>query len=144
MTSPPTKHASQDRTGSDDGLSIAEVAERTGLSQDTLRYYEKAGLIEPVDRSPGGQRRYATDDLDWLTFLLRLRATGMPIATMQHFAELRRAGNTSVSDRLDLLTAHRDAVERHISVLREHLQALDAKLTYYQNLLDEQAGTEQS
>ncbi len=55
------------------GLPIAEVARRTGLSKDTLRYYEKAGLIEAVKRSSGGQRRYAANDLDWLTFLLRLR-----------------------------------------------------------------------
>jgi hypothetical protein len=72
------------------GLPIAEVVERTGLSRDTLRYYEKAGLIDAVDRSSGGQRRYASADLAWLEFLLRLRATGMSIADMQRFAELRR------------------------------------------------------
>lgn len=125
-------------------MPIAEVAERTGLSKDTLRYYEKAGLIEAVDRSAGGQRRYATGDLDWLAFLLRLRATGMSIADMQHFAELRRAGAASVADRLDLLTAHRDSVERHITALQEHLQTLDAKLTYYKDLLDKQDREEES
>jgi len=68
------------------GLAIAEVVERTGLSRDTLRYYEKAGLIDAVDRSRGGQRRYVSGDLAWLEFLLRLRATGMSIADMQRFA----------------------------------------------------------
>jgi DNA-binding transcriptional MerR regulator len=88
------------------GLPIAEVAQRTGLSKDTLRYYEKAGLVEAVERSSGGQRRYATADLDWLAFLLRLRATGMPIADMQRFAELRKQGDASIAERLALLSRH--------------------------------------
>lgn len=125
------------------GLPIAEVAERTGLSRDTLRYYEKAGLIEAVDRSSGGQRRYAATDLDWLAFLLRLRATGMSITDMQQFAELRRAGETSMRDRLGLLTRHGDDVERHIAALQGHLEALHTKIDHYQRLLDEQPGTEQ-
>lgn len=73
-------------------LPIAAVAQRTGLSAHTLRYYEKAGLVESVGRNAGGQRRYAAADLEWLMFLLRLRTTGMSIADMQRFAELRRAG----------------------------------------------------
>lgn len=70
-------------------LSIAEVAERSGLSVHTLRYYERAGLIAPVPRAPGGQRRYAAADLEWIGFLLRLRETRMPIGQMQAFARLR-------------------------------------------------------
>jgi len=88
-------------------LPIAEVVERTGLSRDTLRYYEKAGLIDAVDRSSGGQRRYASADLAWLEFLLRLRATGMAIADMQRFAELRGGGGRTIADRLTLLRQHR-------------------------------------
>jgi DNA-binding transcriptional MerR regulator len=127
----------------DPGLPIAEVAQRTGLSKDTLRYYEKAGLIQSVGRSSGGQRRYATTDLDWLAFLMRLRATGMSIADMQCFAELRRKGSTSVTGRLDLLTSHRDAVQRHIADLQGDLQVLDTKIAHYQDLLDEQTGSDQ-
>lgn len=73
-------------------LTIAEVARRTGLTADTLRYYERIGLIAAVPRAPGGQRRYASADLDWLAFLLRLRETGMPIQGMQAFARLRSQG----------------------------------------------------
>lgn len=127
----------------DQGLPIAEVARRTGLSKDTLRYYEKAHLIEAVERSTGGQRRYAITDLDWLAFLLRLRATGMSISEMQRFAELRRAGISSVADRLDLLTAHRDDVQRHIADLRRHLLALETKIAHYQGLLDQQVAKDQ-
>jgi DNA-binding transcriptional MerR regulator len=119
------------------------VAQLTGLSKDTLRYYEKAGLIEAVGRSSGGQRRYAASDLDWLAFLLRLRATGMPIADMRRFAELRRAGDAGVPDRLELLTRHRDDVEGHIASLQGHLIALEAKINHYQRLLGQQPETSQ-
>jgi DNA-binding transcriptional MerR regulator len=144
MTSHAANPVDPDRKGvPDPGLPISEVAQRTGLSKDTLRYYEKAGLIEAVDRSSSGQRRYATTDLDWLAFLMRLRATGMSIGDMQRFAELRRKGSSSANDRLDLLTAHRDAVQRHIADLHGDLQILDTKIAHHQDLLDEQTGTDQ-
>jgi DNA-binding transcriptional MerR regulator len=123
-------------------LSIAEVSERTGLSSDTLRYYEKAGLIDAVRRSTGGQRRYAAADLDWIAFLLRLRDTGMSIANMQRFAELRRGGNAGIGDRLALLAEHRAGVERQIRLLRANLRVLDQKIDHYRDLLRERSETE--
>ena len=81
------------------GLNIEAVARRTGLSAHTLRYYERIGLIAPVARAAGGQRRYAASDLDWIGFLQRLRETRMPIGQMLVFAELRSAGNTTVPAR---------------------------------------------
>jgi len=144
MTSPVANPAETDpKEVSDPGLPIAEVAQQTGLSRDTLRYYEKAGLIEAVNRSSAGQRRYATTDLDWLAFLMRLRATGMSIADMQRFADLRRQGSSSVTDRLDLFTGHRDAVQRRVADLQGDLRVLDTKMVHYQGLLDEQTGTDQ-
>ncbi len=131
------------RGGTTAELSIAEVAERTGLSRDTLRYYEKAGLINAIDRSSGGRRRYAAGDLAWLQFLLRLRATGMSIADMQRFAELRRGGDDTIADRLELLQTHRIGFERHVADLQNHLVALAHKINHYQSLLDEQAGRTQ-
>lgn len=74
-------------------FTIAEVSERTGLSPDTLRYYEKAGLIEQVGRTSGNHRCYAAADLDWLAFLLRLRETGMrspTCSTLRSYAVLGR------------------------------------------------------
>ena len=77
-------------------LTIDEVARRTGLTAHTLRYYERIGLIAPVPRASGGQRRYATADLDWIEFLLRLRDTRMPVAQMLVFARLRAEGDATV------------------------------------------------
>src|SRR5437764_330533 len=118
MTSPTSGNAlAQAR---EPALTIARVAERTGLSVDTLRYYEKAGLIEQVGRTTGNQRRYRAADLTWLEFLLRLRETGMSIAGMQRFAALRAAGDGTVADRLAMLREHRRDLERRMRRLRRN------------------------
>ncbi|MFT3714771.1 MAG: MerR family transcriptional regulator [Gordonia sp. (in: high G+C Gram-positive bacteria)] len=75
-----------------DGLSIADVAAATGATAHTLRYYERAGLIQPIGRTSANRRRYSPSDVAWVEFLLRLRATGMPIARMQQYAALRAQG----------------------------------------------------
>lgn len=116
-------------------LTITEVAERTGLSPDTLRYYEKAGLISPVGRSAGGQRRYAADDLAWIELLLRLRDTSMSIADMQQFNKLRLRGDSTVPDRLRLLREHRARLTERISQLQASASALDDKISHYEKLL---------
>lgn len=118
-------------------LTIAQVAERTGLSHDTLRYYEKAGLIERVGRTTGNQRRYDAADLAWLEFLLRLRETGMPIAEMQRFATLRARGDATVPDRLAMLREHRAGLEDRIRALRRNAATLDDKIDHYERLLDQ-------
>jgi DNA-binding transcriptional MerR regulator len=117
-------------------LTIAEVAVRTGLSPDTLRYYEKASLISPVGRSAGGQRRYASGDLAWIDFLLRLRDTGMSIADMQLFAELRLGGAATVPERLELLRRHRLALAERIGKLQVNDAALEDKIHHYEKLLE--------
>jgi DNA-binding transcriptional MerR regulator len=118
-------------------LTIAQVVERTGLSHDTLRYYEKAGLIERVGRTTGNQRRYEAADLAWLEFLIRLRETGMSIADMQRFAELRARGDITVADRLGMLREHRADLADRIRALRRNAAALDDKIDHYERLLDQ-------
>ncbi|WP_329370228.1 MerR family transcriptional regulator [Streptomyces sp. NBC_01483] len=118
-------------------LTIAQVVERTGLSHDTLRYYEKAGLIERVGRTTGNQRRYEAADLAWLEFLIRLRETGMSIADMQRFAELRTRGDITVADRLGMLREHRAYLADRIRALRRNAAALDNKIDHYERLLDQ-------
>ncbi|GAA5009816.1 MerR family transcriptional regulator [Streptomyces siamensis] len=127
--------------GQEPTLTIAEVVERTGLSHDTLRYYEKAGLIKRVGRTSGNQRRYAAADLAWLDFLIRLRGTGMSIADMQRFAELRSRGGTTVPDRLVMLRAHRADLADRMRALSRNAAALDDKIDHYERLL-EQPGTD--
>ena len=82
----------------------------------------------------GGQRRYSADDLAWLAFLQRLRATGMPIRDMQRFVELRRQGDATIAARRALLEAHRDEVLERIAELQRDLATVTDKITHYQNL----------
>lgn len=75
-----------------DKLTIQEAAQATGLTTHTLRYYERIGLIHPIDREENTRRRYSTDDIGWIDFLTKLRATGMSIKDMQKYAKLQRQG----------------------------------------------------
>ena len=112
-------------------LTIDEVARRTGLTAHTLRYYERIGLIAPVPRAPGGQRRYAAADLDWIEFLLRLRDTRMPVAQMLVFARLRAEGDATVSQRRALLEAHLAEVNASLHAMQQAAAVLDTKITLY-------------
>jgi len=112
-------------------LTIREVAEATGLSAHALRYYERAGLLQPITRSEGGQRRYTQSDVDRVLFLIRLRLTGMPIHQVRRYAELTREGPATIDARREMLEAHRLAVCAQIAALEQNLQAVDYKIDLY-------------
>jgi len=114
-------------------LTIQQVAEATGLTTHTLRYYERAGLLEGVGRNGGGHRRYTERDIDVLTFLQRLRMTGMPIHMVRHYAELARAGSDTIDERRQLLEDHRQAVLDEIALLQSNLAVLDYKIDLYKS-----------
>ncbi|CAB3755405.1 MerR family transcriptional regulator [Burkholderia puraquae] len=113
-------------------LTIGQVAEMTGLSTHTLRYYEQAGLLRAISRTAAGHRLYAPADLDWLAFVMRLKATGMPIAQMQAFAALRAQGESTFGARRSLLVTHRDAVRAHIAELQASLDVISDKIVNYE------------
>ena len=113
--------------------SIAEAAQRLGLSTDTLRYYERDGLlVETPGRAPSGHRRYTEDDLGWIVLITRLRATGMPIRRVRAYAELCRQGQGNELARLDLLYQHRDQVLAQLAEVTKHLEAINGKITAYE------------
>src|ERR1700761_8728054 len=120
-------------------LTIGQVAATIGVSTHTLRYYEQAGLIRPVGRTQAGHRLYAPADLDWLLFVMRLKATGMPIAGMQAFATLRAQGQPTIGMRRDLLVAHRDAVLARIAELQSNLGVIVDKIAYYEKAAQQSA-----
>lgn len=119
------------------GLPIAQAAETLGLTSDTLRYYEKDGLLlRPVPRSTSGHRRYQEADLRWITLVTRLRSTGMPIRDVRAYAELVREGDGNEVQRLELLQAHRDVVLQQLAEVTSHLGAIDHKIGIYEDALD--------
>jgi DNA-binding transcriptional MerR regulator len=113
----------------------AEVVEETGFTLDTLRYYEKIGLLERVERNAAGQRRFTQDDIGWLGTIRCLRDTGMPIAQMLRFAELVRAGDHTIPDRIKLLEEHDRRVEGQIDNLIERKRYVSNKISYYRSVL---------
>ena len=116
---------------------IAEAADLTGLTPDTLRYYERDGLmLRPVGRSATGHRRYTDVDLGWIGLLNCLRGTGMPIRDVRRYAELVRQGEGTEQARLDLLEAHRTHVLAELAEVQEHLGAIDRKIGIYSATLD--------
>jgi DNA-binding transcriptional MerR regulator len=112
-------------------LTISEAAESAGVTAHTLRYYERAGLLDPVGRAGSGHRRYAEEDLTRIVFITRLRSTGMPIREIRRYFELVREGPETESDRLALLQAHRDRVLAQLEEYAHHLQAIDFKIDLY-------------
>ncbi|MER5882409.1 MerR family transcriptional regulator [Streptomyces sp. NPDC001941] len=119
------------RPAGQDRYTIGEVAAWTGLSAHTLRWYERIGLMPHVDRSHTGQRRFTNRDLDWLTFVGKLRLTGMPVAGMVRYAELVREGEHTFGQRQELLEDTRRDVLTRIAELRDTLAVLDHKIGFY-------------
>lgn len=117
---------------------IQQVAEMTGLSVHTLRYYERIGLLTPVERAANGHRRYSDDTIRQIEFLNKLRATGMPIREMQRYAELAREGDITIPARYALLKAHHTDVLQQLQLLGEYLKIIEYKVALYQRLQEEQ------
>jgi DNA-binding transcriptional MerR regulator len=122
----------------DDKLTIQQVAEATGLSVYTLRYYERIGLIHQINRAENTHRRYTADDIGWIDFLNKLRATGMSIQQMRDYAELQRQGDSSLPQRLQMLKDHQCKVEARMAELQEHLKFIHYKVGIYEAIVNEQ------
>jgi DNA-binding transcriptional MerR regulator len=118
-------------------LTIQEVSEATGLSAHTLRYYERIGLIHPIEREENTRRLYTEEDLGWIDFLLKLRATGMSIRDMQKYAELQRQGDVTLPDRVEMLKSLQSKVEARMNELNEHLNLICYKIEIYQQIVRE-------
>jgi DNA-binding transcriptional MerR regulator len=115
-------------------FTIKQVAEATGLSIHTLRYYEKVGLLAPIQRASNGHRQYSAEDIVWLEFLVRLRETGMPIQKVLAFADLVRQQPYLIKQRRVLLEEHRDRLKQHLEELTHHLQVINLKIDHYKHL----------
>ena len=116
----------------DASLSASEAAAALGVPAETLRYWERAGLLAPVGRDGGYRRRYRAGDLGFLDVIRCLRLTGMPVRGVRAFSDLARLGPATTGDRLDLLREHRAAVVAAIDEQRRALSVIDAKITAYE------------
>lgn len=119
-------------------LTIGQVAQRTGLSVHTLRFYEREGVLlaEPVRRGAGSRRRYTEADVEWLHLCVILRASGMPLPAIREYTELVRAGAGTEPGRLALLREHEHRVRGQITQLTRALDLIRHKVAVYEDVLD--------
>lgn len=115
-------------------MKISEVAARSGLSIDTLRFYEKIGLIDPPPRDDAGRRDYPEDVLGWIGFLDQLNATGMKQADRIRYARLRAEGAETYGERRAMLEAHREVIAAQLAALSETMALMDRKVALYRRL----------
>lgn len=110
---------------------IQQVANETGLTAYTLRYYEDIGLLDPVHRNKNGHRRYIGADISRIILLKRLRKTGMSLDDMKYFIDLYHQGHETTGERRELLESHREVVQAQIDELYEIREFIDYKIGLY-------------
>jgi DNA-binding transcriptional MerR regulator len=123
-------HRLADTSDIEEQMTIAQVADLLDVSAHTLRYYERAGIVE-VDRDSVGHRVYSAETVRRLVFATRMRLSGMAMRDLQHYIELVDAGDATVPARLDLLLEHRDTIRRQIRGLTLSLAATEYKIATY-------------
>ena len=125
---------------------IQEVSKRTGLTTHTLRYYEKEGLINGVERSQGGFRQYSDEDMEALGLICCLKNTGMSLQEIARFVSLTRQGEHTLKERVELLREHRERVIQRMAEMQCHLDKVTWKLNFFSDKLRayeaRQGGTE--
>jgi DNA-binding transcriptional MerR regulator len=117
------------------GYTIGEIAETTGLSIHTLRYYEKEGIMPSVKRNNSGIRIYEKTDLEVLQFIRCLKETGMPVIDIKKFVNLLVQGDHTIEKRIDLLQKQKENVQSQVNQLMSYIQMLDEKVKLYKTIL---------
>lgn len=117
-------------------MTIGEIARATNISEYTLRYYEKKGLIK-VKRDNVGRRCYEESDIEWIKFIQRLKDTGMLLKDIEKYSQLRYEGKTTMPERLTMLLEHRKYILEQQQKWADYLDNLDKKITFYQNSISD-------
>ena len=117
-------------------MTIRQVSEKYGISQDTLRYYEKIGMIPPVTRTAGGIRDYQESDLGWVELAICLRNAGVSVEAMVEYVRLYRQGDSTMKARLELLQNQRQAIVERRDRIDRALERLDYKIRVYEDAIN--------
>lgn len=110
---------------------IAQAAEKTGLSEHTIRYYEREGLLPFIERTQSGIRSFQDSDFEWLSLICCLKNTGMQIKEIKKFVGWCKDGDCTLEQRKEMLIEHRAAVVKQIADLNRYLENIDWKIDYY-------------
>lgn len=117
-------------------MTIREVSEKFGITQDTLRYYERAGMIPPVNRTASGIRNYTEEDLKWVGLAKCMRSAGLPVEALAEYVRLFREGDHTIPDRLALLKAQREALLDQQRQICETIARLEVKIDRYERAME--------
>lgn len=113
-------------------MTIKEVSEKFNVSADTLRYYERVGMIPHVTRTAGGVRDYRESDINWVELAVCMRSAGMPVEAMIEYVRLFREGDATIPARLQLLTEQRERLEEKKAQIDSTLERLNYKISRYE------------
>jgi MerR family transcriptional regulator, aldehyde-responsive regulator len=113
-------------------MKIAEVSKKFDLSQDTLRYYERIGLVPSISRSKSGIRDYSEEDCRWIEFIKCMRNAGLPIEVLIEYVTLFQKGDETIAARKELLTEQRKLLAEKMDEMKKTLERLDYKIESYE------------
>ena len=113
-------------------MTIKDVSAKYHITQDTLRYYERVGMIPPVTRTSGGMRDYQQEDLRWVELAMCMRSAGLPVEVMIEYVKLFQEGDGTIPARLHLLTEQRQALLEQRRQIDETLNRLNYKIARYE------------
>ena len=116
-------------------MTIAEVSKQYNISADTLRYYERIGLIPPVNRNKNGIRDYTDEDCRWVDFIKCMRSAGLPIEVLIEYVTLSRQGNSTIEARKEILIEQRGILEEKINFMTATLERLNYKIDNYDTII---------
>lgn len=114
---------------------ISEIAKITNLSIPTLRYYEELGLLHP-ERNNANYRIFTDDDLRWIDFINRAKATGMSLSKIVDYSKLREKGDSTILDRIKILVEQETILQIELEKIQQHIDFLQNKKQYYAKFLD--------
>ncbi len=116
-------------------MTIKEVSEKYGISQDTLRYYERVNVIPAVTRTSGGIRDYQEEDLRWVKLAVCMRSAGLPIERLIEYQKLFQAGDSTIPARLELLNGQMEILQRQKAQIEETMDRLSYKISRYEEAM---------
>lgn len=112
-------------------MTIKEVSKLYNLSPDTLRFYEKKGLIGPIKKTSGGIRNYEEDDLKRIEFIKCMRSAEIPVIVLKEYVDLFAAGDETIKERRELLEEQKHILENKIAKMQEAYEKLNKKIDMY-------------
>lgn len=116
-------------------MTIAQVSKMYNLTQDTLRYYEKIGLIPPVPRTNSGIRNFDEESCRWVEFVKCMRSSGLSIEVLVEYVEMFRQGDETVEERKNLLISQRDVLIEKMEEIKNTIKRLNFKIENYDEKL---------